>query len=66
MPCRKLSRALKPMAFTGAAGQPIELINIGKDVPPAWGLFQRLALRNLGAGISLRMGNHGWMMGRGD
>jgi len=51
--------------FTGAAGQTIEL-NIGKNVPPAWGLFQRLTLRNLGAEVSLWMRNHGWMMGRED
>ena len=51
--------------FIGAAGQPIEL-NIGKNVPPAWGLFQGLALRNLGAEIGVWMRNHGWMMGRGD
>ena len=51
--------------FTGAAGQPIEL-NIGKNIPPAWGLFQRLTLRNLGAEVSLWMRNHGWMMGRED
>ena len=51
--------------FIGAAGQPIEL-NIGKNVPPAWGLFQGLALRNLGAEIGVWMRNLGWMMGRGD
>ena len=49
--------------FTGAAGQPIEL-NIGKNSPPAWGLFQGLTMRNLAAGIGIWMRNHGWMMGR--
>jgi len=51
--------------FTGAAGQPIEL-NIGKNSPPAWGLFQGLTMRNLAAGLGIWMRNHGWMMGRGD
>jgi len=51
--------------FTGTAGQPIEL-NIGKNSPPAWGLFLGLTLRNLGAEIGVWMRNHGWMMGRGD
>jgi len=51
--------------ITGALGEPIEL-NIGDNSPPAWGLFQGLTMRNLGAGIGIWMRNHGWMMGRGD
>ena len=49
--------------FTGAAGQPIEL-NIGKNSPPAWGMFQGLTMKSLTEGIGLWMRNHGWMMGR--
>ena len=51
--------------FTGAAGQSIEL-NIGKDVPPAWGLSEQLFLRNLGVEMNLWMRNHGQMMGEED
>jgi hypothetical protein len=51
--------------FTGAAGQPIEL-NIGKDSPPAWGVFQSHTMNGLTEGIGIWMRNHGWMMGRGD
>jgi hypothetical protein len=51
--------------FTGAAGQPIE-INIGKNSPPAWGMFQGLTMKGLSEGVGVWMRNHGWMMGRGD
>jgi hypothetical protein len=51
--------------FTGAAGQPIEL-NIGKNVPPAWGLFQGLTMRGLSEGIGIWMRNHEWRMGQED
>jgi len=49
--------------FTGAAGQPIEL-NIGKNSPPAWGMFQGLSIKSLTEGMGLWMRNRGWMMGR--
>ena len=49
--------------FTGAAGQPIE-INIGKNSPPAWGIFQGLSLKDFSESIGLWMRNRGWMMGR--
>jgi hypothetical protein len=48
--------------FTGAAGQPIEL-NIGKNSPPAWGMFQGLTMKSLTEGRGLWMRNRGWMMG---
>jgi hypothetical protein len=51
--------------FTGAAGQPIEL-NIGKNSPPAWGMFQGPTMKSLTEGLGLWMRNRGWMMGRGD
>jgi hypothetical protein len=51
--------------ITGALGEPI-VLNIGKNSPPAWGLFQGLTMRNLGAGVGIWMRSHGWVMGRGD
>ena len=49
--------------FTGAAGQPVE-VNIGKNSPPTWGMFQGLTMKGLAEGIGVWMRNRGWMMGR--
>ena len=43
--------------FTGAAGQPI-VLDIGKNKPPAWGIFQGPNMKRLMEGIGLWVRNH--------
>ena len=49
--------------FTGAAGQPI-VLDIGKNGPPAWGIFQGPTMKRLMEGIDLWMRNQEGKMWR--